>query len=431
MSKSKKMITQLRNIFIGIIAVLLVAVSGLTYKVLTMKPSEPNSASGQEEQFIYQSSMHPWIVSDKPGKCPICGMDLVKVPMKEYLARKAMQSDSIRGVMLSPASEVLSNAKTEQVTVEVFASVITANGTLMADERTERHLATPVAGKIVKQYLNYEGQLVRKGDAAFEIYSPDVVTSEREYLVALENLDAAKKSANAFAIESATDVMNAARKRLLNWQLSQSDITRLEATRDVRQTVTIHAEFSGVIIKKIVQEGLWVEAGKDLYDVEDYTNIWAVANVYVIDLNAIKVGSAAAVVLSSGETLQGKVAYVSPTIDPQTRTAQVRIDVPNSDLKLRPNTFVSIRLQTGKSQSAVMISKTAVLRTGKENLVWKKVGNGQYERKLVTLGGEQNDKVAVVSGLQKGDEVVSSAGFLIDSESELVSQRSAGFGSAK
>lgn len=418
------MTTKLRNILIGIIAMLAVAVTAMGYALVTGNAEKHSEAEHQSERIIYQCPMHPSVVSDKPGKCPICFMELERRSLRDQ-SMTQQKGNSAEGLTITEADALLANVKTEIVRTESFANGAAFNGVLRANERSQRTLSTPFSGKLVKQYIEFEGELVHKGQKAFEMYSPDVVTSEREYLVALENLEKAKASSNQFAIESAEAVLNAAYDRLHYWQVPESEIQRLKQTRKVSSTVTLYAEFGGVVTKKLGRVGEWVNAGEKFYELEDYSTIWATAEVYDGQLGNIRVGSPAEVRLTSdpGKSYSGKVSYINPTVSPETRTVEVRIDLPNPNLTLRPNMFATINLKSRESAPRIMISKTAVLRTGRENIVWRKAGEGHYERRAVTLGGDAGDKYVILDGLTEGDEVVSSAGFLLDSETELRGQR--------
>jgi RND family efflux transporter MFP subunit len=274
-------------------------------------------------------------------------------------------------------------------------------------------------------FVNFEGQVVSKGQKVFEIYSPEIFATEKEYLLALENYENVKNSDYNLVIEQAENLLNSTRTRLRLWEVSPQQIEELENTKEVKNYITVYSKYSGVITKKIVHEGHWAVAGEDIYDVADMSTVWVIANIPEADVQNIKTGQSAFVTSVSypGEEFFAKVNFISPLFNSETRTLEVRLDVSNKNFKLKPNMFVKVSIKGGQYQWNITVPRNAVLRTGKMDMVYIKKENNIFSPKMVTIGGEQDGYYLITSGLKEGDEIVTSAGFLIDSESQI---RSAG-----
>jgi len=410
-----------------IIVIVLIAVIGISfgiYKIFFSKNSDQNVSKNE----LYICPMHPQIHQDHPGVCPICNMELILKGSNETMEGMDSFSDvkkEIGDVVLSPSQQVLANVQTEKVKIKEFSSERVFNGYIKIDEKNMRHISTPVSGKIVKMFVNFEGQVVSKGQPVFEIYSPEIFATEKEYLLALENYENVKNSDYNLVIEQAESLLNSTRTRLRLWEVSPQQIEELEKTKEVKNYITVYSKYSGVITKKIVHEGHWAVTGEDIYDVADMSAVWVIANIPEADVQNIKTGQSAFVTSVSypGEEFFAKVNFISPLFNSETRTLEVRLDVSNKNFKLKPDMFVKVSIKGGQYQWNIIVPRNAVLRTGKMDMVYLKKENNIFSPKMVTIGGEQDGYYLVTSGLKEGDEIVSSAGFLIDSESQI---RSAG-----
>lgn len=371
----------------------------------------------------YTCPMHPQIVQDRPGICPICNMDLVK---KSELDEEDTDMDhdlgsaDIHTVKLSPSQQVLANVQTEAVTTRTFSGEKTFNGYIKINEKNFSHISTAVAGKIVKMYVNFEGQEVRKGQPVMEIYSPELVSTQKEFLLALNNFTQVKKSGNVIAIEQAGSLVEASKRRLLQWEMTDGQIAELENSGVVQNTMTLYSKYSGTITKKYVHVGHWAMDGEDIYDVADLSNVWVIANIYESDAALITKGQSADIYSASypNEILRAKVNFVNPVFNPESRTMEVRIDVSNHNMKLKPDMYVKVKINTFAGQT-IAVPKNAVIRTGERNIVYVEKEKGLYEPREVQLSYEQDGYYAVISGLNEGEKVVSSGGFLLDSESQI------------
>jgi Cu(I)/Ag(I) efflux system membrane fusion protein len=275
-------------------------------------------------------------------------------------------------------------------------------------------------GKIVKMYVNFEGQCVRAGQPVFELYSPDLVSTQKEFILALDNYDRIKKSGNEFATAQAKSLVDAAKYRLSQWEMTPSQLDEIEGTREIMQTIKIFSRYSGVITKKYAQEGHWPMAGEIIYDVANLSTVWVMANIYESDVQYIKNGQNVEITSGSypGEIFNAKINFVDPIFDSESRTLQVRIDVSNKGGKLKPDMFVKVKINTFFTQN-LAVPKNAVIRMGDKDLVYVEKEKGVYIPRVVKIGYEQEGCYEITSGLVEGEKIVSSGGFLIDSEAQI------------
>ena len=314
--------------------------------------------------------MHPQIISDHPGQCPICGMDLVI--KTDYSAPNNSATDQdLSAVRLSPSQQVLADVQTEKLKVKDFSGEKTFNGYVKINEKNFAHIATAVSGKIVNMYVNFEGQYVRSGQPVFEIYSPELLSAQKEYLLALDNYNEVKQSGNNFATEQAQSLLKSTRQRLSFWELTPSQFDNLERTHQVNNTVTNFSKYSGIITKKYVYVGHWATAGEDIYDVADLSTVWVIANVYESDVQYIKSGQTAEIISAfyPDDPVFAKINYIDPVFNPDSRALEVRIDVANKNNKLKPDMYVKVKINTYSAQT-LAVPKNAVIRTGDNDFVY-------------------------------------------------------------
>jgi Cu(I)/Ag(I) efflux system membrane fusion protein/cobalt-zinc-cadmium efflux system membrane fusion protein len=259
--------------------------------------------------------------------------------------------------------------------------------------------------------------LVRKGQPLLDIYSPELVAAQQEYLLALSHRSELAGSSFAEIGAGGDRLVEAARQRLKYWDISAGQVAQLEKSGRIRKTLTLYSPYSGIVTEKKVLEGMSVMPGMELMQIADISRVWVYADIYEYELPWVKQGQDAVVEIPNAvdKPLRGKVAYVYPTVDPMTRTIQVRIELPNPGLKLKPEMFANVRLQTLPVKNAL-----TVLNSGTGQHVFVALGQGQFEPRTVTTGVQgANGRVQVLSGLKNGEEVVTSAQFLFDSESKL------------
>jgi Cu(I)/Ag(I) efflux system membrane fusion protein len=397
-----------------------------------------SSGKGTPKVLYWVDPMHPAYTSDKPGKAPDCGMDLV--PVYEKPAEKTAEKLGPPGVPaaatveLSPQAVSAAGVATAQVKQTALYRVIRAEGVLGADETRLVHIAARVAGRLDHLDLDFTGESVRRGAPIYSIYSPDLVASGREYALALENLARARAGGDAGYIESAESLAGAARERLALWGLDRAQIDRIASTPSARHPevdLVVHSPISGTVLEKKVIEGQYVTEGQDLYLLADLSRLWLSAKVYEQELGGIKIGQLAAARFPAfpGRDFEGRIRFIDPVLDPATRTAGVRIELSNPGGLLKPGMFATAELRVDLGRG-LAIPKSAVLDTGVRQLVYVRLSPTRFAGREVKLGSMAGDQVQVLGGLKEGEEVVTAANFLIDSQSQLAAGQSIQWGGA-
>jgi len=292
-------------------------------------------------------------------------------------------------------------------------------GKVEVDETRLAFVNTKVSGWVKKLYVSFTGEKVEKGQPLLSIYSPDLVTAQEEYLLALRSLATATGGLPEVAA-SQRSLVESAKRRLLLWDITPQQIEQLEKA-DQRQTdMTIEAPLSGIVLEKMVLDGAYVTSGMNLYKIADLSRVWIIADIYEYEVPLVRIGQQARVTqpYSASETLHAEVSYVYPVLDPLTRTVKVRIAVHNPGLLLKPDMFTNVEIRVA-SGSRLVIPREAVIDSGARQIVYVEKTPGVYEMRTVTLGLRGDDDIEVVKGIRKGERVVTSGNFLIDSESQL------------
>jgi RND family efflux transporter MFP subunit len=406
----------------GLIA--LVAAGGIGF--LLGRRSGPAKVAESVESVRYTCPMHPGYVSDKPGNCPICSMKLVPLAAAEAPApaeRKPDSEQSVPGraaVTLSPERRQLLGVQSEEIHHGRLSRVLRTVGRVAVDERRLHHIHTKWDGYVEHLYVDFTGKFVERGDPLLAIYSPELVATQQEYLLALE----ARKRMVASGIPSVTqgslDLLEAARQRLLLWDVRDEDIAALERAGKVSRTVDLHSDVAGYVVQKMAFHGMRVTPADTLFDIADLRHVWVLADVYESDLPLVRVGmrSELDAAYLPGRTWKGQVTYVDPTVEEKTRTVKVRIELANEGLQLKPDMFADVRLLADLG-TGLSVPESAVIDSGGRKLVFVDRGEGRFEPRAVALGARAGAGFQVLSGLEDGERVVTSANFLLDSESSL------------
>ncbi len=407
---------------------------------------------------LFTCPMHPDILEEEPGTCPICGMDLVPTkaesgpeggdreilfyrnpmdpsitspePRKDemgmdYVPVFAEEAESVAAqgavVTIDPSVQQKMNVVTQRVQRRDIAHEIRTVGYLGYDQERMVSVTTKYPGFIEKTYVNYIGQPVQKGQPLFEIYAPELVQTEQELLAAVRyasNLSSAPEDAR----KRAEALLEAARQRLQYWDVSAEQIRQLEETGEVFRTLQVAAPASGVIMKRMPGlEGMATKPGMELLHIADLSNLWLTVEVFDEQLSWLDAGSSATVTLSyfPGVTYRGRVRYIEPEVSETTRTIQLTLDVPNRDRRLRVGMFATVIFEPVAATDVITVPAESVIRTGERDVVVVAIGDGRFAPRDVVLGPRGDGFIQVLEGLSDGDEVVTSAQFLIDSESNL------------
>lgn len=391
---------QLSKSLFATIGVLIFTAIAVHYFTLWNLESSGNSSktTGSDEPLYWVAPMDPNYKRDKPGKSPM-GMDLIPVYENQNSSAEA------GAVTISPYVVNNLGVRTAQVIRGYLSPSVKTVGYVQYDEDRLVHIHPRVEGWIEKLHVNAAGDPVEDGAPLYEIYSPTLVNAQEELLLA-------QKRNNRLLIA-------AARERLSALQVTDSEIKRLENSGQVSQTVTIRAPQSGVLDQLMIREGMYVKPGMEMMSIGQLEHIWVIGEVF--ERQAMNVAEGDEVIMTldyvPGRQWSGSVDYIYPSLNTKTRTTQVRVHFDNPDGYLRPGMFAQLEIATEPSEQALLIPREALIRTGTQNRVVVVLGEGQYKSIEVEVGQVADDVVEILSGLNEGDEIVSSAQFLIDSES--------------
>ncbi len=382
---------------------------------------DANEKSGIEQ---YHCPMHPTLVADQPGDCPICHMRLVSLE-QEAVAPAPARGPAVPGlapVRLSMRKQQLIGVKTAPVVREPLARAIRAVGRVTYDETRLHHVHTKVAGWVEKLHANATGGVVRAGQPLLEIYSPELLASQQEYLIALRARERAAASTLPSAAGLGQELLSAARRRLELYDLTEEQILELERTGVARRTTTLQAPISGTIIERMATQGQRIGADTNLLDIADLSRVWVLASIYEHELPLVHEGQRATMRLAyvPGTSFEGLVTLVYPVLEAATRTASVRLSFANPALTLKPGMYADVELDVELGQRLV-VPETAVTETGVRSVVFVDQGDGLFEPREVQIGLRVPERYEILAGLVEGERVLTSANFFVDSESKLKS----------
>jgi Cu(I)/Ag(I) efflux system membrane fusion protein len=385
----------------------------------------------------YTCSMHPSVKSHDPNaKCPICGMDLIPVLKKGAKPEAGLtthvhaENSEIFGDtnMVEQPTEFMVPVARRQLIGVTYATIekrplqstVRAIGSVAYDKQRHWDFVSRNEGYVQKLLVSSPGDWVEKDQPLLTIYSPDVLTTQREFLDLLRMRDEATKAHSEATLKSTESLIESAKRRLLQWNLTTNQIAELEQSREAKDTITLYSPFKGVVQNLQVDQGRRVSMGDHLIEVVDLSMVWVWAQFYQDELPLLKKGLPVTIASDSypGEKFNGTIAQIDPFINEATRTVRVRIDIPNPDLKLLPDMYVNILLEDNLGE-ALAVPVNAVLPTGEQNVVFIDKGEGRLEPRFIELGKKYGDYYVIQKGLKAGERVVNSASFLIDAESKV------------
>ncbi|MDR2765761.1 MAG: efflux RND transporter periplasmic adaptor subunit [Tannerella sp.] len=373
-------------------------------------PEHAEHVHAEAEAQVWTCSMHPQIRQDKPGKCPLCAMDLI--PLKTSVMPGA--TPDADAIQLSDEALALADIQTSVVGRSRPVREIRLYGTIKPDERRLRSLVSHVSGRIETLSVHYAGETVREGQVIATIYSPALLNAQQELLEALR------------LAASQPALLNAAREKLRLWKLSDAQIAEIERTGKASSTVDLLANAAGVVTAKRVEQGDYVSQGGVLFDLADLSSVWALFDAYEADVPHLKTGDRVEYTLQTlpGKTFTGRISFIDPVLNPSTRTVKVRVETPNPRLELKPEMYADALVRTSLRQQAdeIVVPKTAVLWTGKRSVVYVKQPDTDlpvFKMREVALGASLGEAYIILSGLHDGEEVVTHGAFAVDASAQL------------
>lgn len=415
------------TIILAVVLVVAVAAAAFIWRSRSKNEAGSQTAEVEKAKDIYYCPMHPTVVSDHPGNCPICGMTLVKrepvqtSPAAAELAGSGAVDPSVAAVALSPEQRVTANVRALRIEPATHTGDLLTSGRVTFDERRLAQVTAYTAGRVEQLFVNFTGDTVRRGQSVATIYSPDLFATQQEYLLALSNRERMRRAGFADARSSSQDLVDSTRRRLQLFGMTSGQIQQLERTGKPLYTTSIISPVSGIVIRKNVVPQQYVALGQALFDVADLSIVWVEADVYEQQLPDIKLGQRVSISSPSfpGSDFPGTVSFIQPVLAGETRTARVRIELRNPQLRLKPDMFVSVRIFGAPAPAHIMVPKSAVIDRGQMQFVWVESTPGTYQPREVKTGPRHGDDMVILSGVNAGDVVVIEGGFLLDSEAQL------------
>ena len=385
--------------------------------------SEGKTAQGQQ---IFTCSMHPFIIKDKPGTCPICGMELIRkidsapADGAAQTPEQKQQAEMLGHVSMSANQRIMANVATVAAKQSTLSKEISAVGIVQFDQSRQAKVTAWIAGRIDKLHVDKVGDIVSKDKPVAEIYSPDLVATQQEYLLAVKSRDQLKNSPIPSISQNGEGLVASAKQRLMLYGVKESQIAELEKAGKPIIRLPIYTPLSGIVIEKMIQQGQYVNTGDVLFNIADLSKVWVEIDVFENEVPYVRVGQQVEIrsATEHGAAFNGRISFVYPFHDPKTHTVKARVEMTNPKNMLKPDMFVNAIIKIPLVKG-IVIPVTAVVDTGRRQVVWVEASPGMFEPREVQAGERVDDKVQILSGITAGDKVAVSGSYLIDSESQL------------
>ncbi len=377
--------------------------------------SSAEPAKKERKLLFYRNPMGLPDTSPTPKKDPM-GMDYIAV----YEGGDDDEPAAANQIKISTDKVQKLGVRTEAAQLRVLDKVVRAAGRIEPDERRIYAISPKFEGYVERLHVNVTGQPVGKGQALFEVYSPELVSAQREYAIAAQGVEALKDGAS-HAQSGMKELAESSLLRLKNWDISEEQVKALSKSGQTKRTMTFRSPVAGIVTEKKAVQGMRFMPGEALYQVADLASVWVVADVFEQDIGLVKSGSKAKVTINAypGKSFEGTISYVYPTLNAQTRTVPVRVELANPGLLLKPAMFAQVELPVGAKGQVVTVPTSAVIDSGARQIVLIEQGEGRFEPREVKLGSRSDNHIEVIEGVKEGEQVVVAANFLIDAESNL------------
>jgi len=380
-----------------------------------------------EEEYIYIDLMHPWVTSDHPGTCPICGMELVKVTGEEARKMQEAVKEGVVQVSAPPVKRVLANVELTKVEELEWSEKLPVAGSVTTPTEAVSKLASWVEGRIDKLYVERVGDFVRKGQKIMEIYSPTLVQAQEEFLTALKTKEKMSTAGYEDLTRNTELLITSAKRKLTLLGMTEEQIKSLEQTGKIVDSVTVYARDGGIVMDIMAREGMYVMQGESIIELAKLDPIWVELEIYQQDAGRVNIGDRVEFSPIGEETRKftGRIFEFAPMLTEEKRTLLARARVSNPGYRLRPGMFVDGYIIKGKTEKVLVVPRNAVLITGRGARAWVPVAGipNQFEPREVKIGrilGDKREYYEILSGLRAGQTVVAGAVFLLDSEAQLL-----------
>jgi len=387
-------------------------------------PTEQVKPMEAKTNSYYTCSMHPEVHEDKPGKCPICHMNLVKVEVEEDSANQQRPTSSSAGS--DSAAEIIAKVKLRKAQLSHFnpdffpvtkmkmAKKIRLLGSVLQSEEKESSIPARINGRVEKVYVKSTGSFVKIGDPVVDIYSPQLITAGEEYLLARESFNKSKS-------REFKEMLTQSEERLLLWGIKEFQFEKWFKEKSVPKQITIHSAATGIVRKRHATVGKYFKEGQNFFELSDLSEIWVEMDVYEHDAALIELGQKVELEFSSlpGEILEGEVDFINPVLEEKSRTLKIRTTISNSKGTLKPGMVADATLSLDLPGEPLVVPRSAVIDTGKRKVVWLKVDDQSFQAKIIHTGQESEGYVEIKHGLVEGDNVVIEGNFLLDAQAQL------------